>query len=60
MGVCHPTFRWPLPNYRPSLRTKAYPNGVCVHQQYIYILTSIPRPTYARARESHTRVPISP
>lgn len=29
-GYCDPTFEWPLPNYRPSIRTPAYPTGVYI------------------------------
>ena len=29
-GYCESSFTWPLPNYRPMVRTKAYPRGVYI------------------------------
>lgn len=29
-GYCERSFEWPLPNYRPMVRTKAYPRGVYI------------------------------
>jgi len=29
-GYCDERFEWPLPSYRPMVRTKAYPRGVYI------------------------------
>lgn len=29
-GYCEPDFQWPLPNYRPWIRSEAWPNGVYI------------------------------